>query len=159
MVSATLGIPSDQEALTQKIRANMPMRSLLTPSVVTPIANYAVLAFLDISLLALLPLFLSTPMYLGGLGLSPSSIGSWLALYGIMNGVFQALFFAKIVGWLGPKRMFCVSVSCFVPATIMFPIMSWLIRARGTVDHTVTFALVSQLALIVIWDMAFGAYI
>jgi hypothetical protein len=134
------------------------LRSLLIPTIVIPIANYAVLAFLDVSLLALLPLFLSTPIYLGGLGFAPSSIGSWLALLGFMNGIFQTLFFAKIVVWLGPKRLFCVSVSCLAPAMTMFPIMSWLVHSRGMVDHTTTFALLSQLVLIVIWDMAFGAY-
>jgi uncharacterized membrane protein len=108
--------------------------------------------------MALLPLFLSTPVYLGGLGFTPASIGRWLALFGITNGLLQALFFAKFVDWLGPKRMFCVAVSCFVPAMIVFPIMSWLVRSRGMADHVITFALLSQLMLMVIWDMAFGAY-
>ncbi|KAG0709389.1 major facilitator superfamily domain-containing protein [Suillus ampliporus] len=160
--STTLGISSgadsdDREAMAQKSMANMPLRSLLTPTIVIPIANYAMLALLDISLLALMPLFFSTPMYLGGLGFSPSSIGSWLALLAIVDGIFQALFFAKIVDWLGPKRLFCVSVSCFAPAILVFPFMSWLVHARGMVDHAVTFALIGQLVLTVIWDMAFGA--
>ncbi|KAJ8593912.1 hypothetical protein M405DRAFT_930535, partial [Rhizopogon salebrosus TDB-379] len=78
-----------------------------------PDANYAMLSFLDISLKVLLPLFFSTPIYLGGLGFSPASIGWRLAMFGIADGIFEALFFAKIVDWLGPKRLFCVSVSCF----------------------------------------------
>jgi hypothetical protein len=162
LISATLGVSfdpdDDREGLAQKNMANLPLRSLLIPTIVIPIANYAILAFLDISLMALLPLFLSTPVYLGGLGFTPASIGRWLALFGITNGLLQALFFAKFVDWLGPKRMFCVAVSCFVPAMIVFPIMSWLVRSRGMADHVITFALLSQLMLMVIWDMAFGAY-
>ncbi|KAG1884854.1 major facilitator superfamily domain-containing protein [Suillus subluteus] len=137
LTSATLGVSSG-ESLHQQSMAYTPLRSLLTPAIVVPIANYAMLAFLDVSFRALFPLFLSTPTYLGGLGFSPSSIGSWLAFFGIMDGVFQALFFAKIVDRFGPKRLFCISVSCFAPVMVMFPIMTWL------------------LVLMVAWDMAFG---
>ncbi|KAG2034001.1 major facilitator superfamily domain-containing protein [Suillus americanus] len=153
--SATLGASSG-ESLPQQSMACTPLQSLLTPTVVVPIANYAMLASLDVSFGALLPLFLSTPTYLGGLGFTPSSIGSWLAFFGIVDGVFQALFFAKIVDRLGPKRLFCMSVSCFPLAMAMFPIMSWLVSARGEVDHAVTFTLLCQLVLMIICGMAFG---
>jgi len=160
LTSTTPGISVDadidQEALARKSMADIPLRSLLTLTIVIPIANYAMLAFLDIALLALLPLFFSTPTYLGGLGFSPSSIGSWLALFGVMDGLFQALFFARIVDWIGPKRLFCLSVSCFAPIMAIFPIMSWFVHAGGTGDYGITFALLSQLFLIVIWDTAFA---
>jgi MFS family permease len=155
LTSATFGVSSG-ESLHQQSMAYTPLRSLLTPAIVVPIANYAMLAFLDVSFRALLPLFLSTPTYLGGLKLDPSSIGSWLAFFGIMDGIFQALFFAKIVDRFGPKRLFCISVSCFVPIMVMFPIMSWLVSTRGEVDYAVTFTLFCQLVLMVVWDMAFG---
>ncbi|KAG2151376.1 major facilitator superfamily domain-containing protein [Suillus clintonianus] len=155
LTSATFGASSSGSQARQSM-ADMPLRSLLTPTVVIPIANYAMLAFLDVSFRALLPLFFATPIYLGGLGFTPSSIGLWLALFGIIDGVFQALFFAKIVDRFGPKRLFCVSVSCFAPVMVIFPIMSWLASARGGVDHAITFALLCQLVLIVTWDMAFG---
>jgi MFS family permease len=148
----------DREALTRKSMADMPLQSLLTPTIVIPIANFAMLAFLDIALGALLPLFFSTPTYFGGLGFSPSSIGSWLALFGVMNGLTQALFFPRMVDWIGPKRLFCFSVSCFAPIMAIFPIMSWIVHASGAGDHAITFALLAQLALIAIWDMAFGGY-
>ncbi|KAG1740051.1 MFS general substrate transporter [Suillus lakei] len=159
---STLGVPSgdsvdDREVLAQNSRADIPMRSLLTPTIVIPIANYTMVSILDISLRTLMPLFFSTPMYLGGLGLAPSSIGLWLALFGIVGGLLQALFFAKIVDWIGPKRLFCVAVSCFPPVMLVFPIMSWLVQARGIVDHTITFALLGQLALTTIWGMTYGA--
>ncbi|KAG1811721.1 MFS general substrate transporter [Suillus subaureus] len=155
MASATLG-DSSGESLPQQSMAYTPLKSLLTPTVVVPIANYAMLASLDVAFGALLPLFLSTPTYLGGLGFTPSSIGSWLAFFGVMDGVFQALFFAKIVDRLGPKRLFCMSVSCFPSVIVMFPIMSWLVSAREGVDHAVKFTLLCQLVLMIIWGMAFG---
>jgi MFS family permease len=112
LTSVTLGASSD-ELLPQQTMAYTPLRSLLTPTVFVPIMNYAMVAFLDVSFRALLRLFLSSPTSLGGLGFTPSSIGSWLAFSGIADGVFQRLFFAKIVDRLGPKRLFCISVSYF----------------------------------------------
>ncbi|KAG1745995.1 major facilitator superfamily domain-containing protein [Suillus paluster] len=161
LTSTTLGVSNSansdgQEAFAQQSMANMPLRSLLTPAIVVPIANYAMLCFLDMSFRAILPLFLSTPTDLGGLGLAPSSIGSWLAFCGIVDGVFQGLFFAKIVDRFGPKHSFCVSVSCFAPLMLVFPIMSWLVHARGIVDYAIMYALLVQLVLTVTWDMAFG---
>jgi MFS family permease len=146
----------DRESLARKSMANASLRSLLTPSVVIPIANYAMLAFLDVSFRVLMPLFFSTPTYLGGLGFDPATIGSWMALFGIVDGVFQAVFFARIVDWVGPKRLFCISVSCYAPLMAMFPIMSWILRARGEVDHAITFALLCHLVVAVTWDMAYG---
>jgi hypothetical protein len=37
------------------------------------------------------PLFLSTPIFLGGLGLPPSSIGKLLSIQGILNGIILCL--------------------------------------------------------------------
>ncbi|OJA10077.1 hypothetical protein AZE42_06298, partial [Rhizopogon vesiculosus] len=98
---------ADSETLAQKSMAHMPLWSMLTSNIVTAIANQAMFAFLGIALMALFPLFLSTPTDLGGVGFAPSLIGLCLAVYGIANGVFQALFLAKLVDWLGPKRLFC----------------------------------------------------
>lgn len=146
----------DQEASMAKSTANALLWSLLTPVIVIPNANYAMLSFLDVSFRALIPLFLSTPIHLGGMGLTPSSIGLWLAFCGIVDGLFQALFLAKIVDWVGPKRLFCISASCFAPLMVLFPIMSWLVRTRGVVDHAIMYALLFQLMLTVTWDMAFA---
>ncbi|KAG1772457.1 major facilitator superfamily domain-containing protein [Suillus occidentalis] len=144
------------EASMAKSTANALLWSLFTPVVVIPNANYAMLSFLDVSFRALIPLFLSTPIHLGGMGLTPSSIGLWLAFCGIVDGLFQALFLAKIVDWVGPKRLFCISASCFAPLMVVFPIMSWLVRTRGVVDHAIMYALLFQLMLTVTWDMAFA---
>ncbi|KAG2057774.1 MFS general substrate transporter [Suillus hirtellus] len=156
--STTVSVSSspDRESLVKNSMANMPLRSLLTPSVVIPMANYAMVALLDVSFRVLMPLFFSTPTYLGGLGFDPAVIGSWLALFGIIDGAFQGLFFARIVDWIGPKRLFCVSVSCYAPLMAMFPIMSWIVHARGEVDYAITFALLFHLVMIVIWHTTYG---
>lgn len=136
--------------------ANVPLRSLLIRSIIIPLANQAFLSFLDICIFALMPLFYSTPNYLGGLGFAPPAIGSWMALFGIIDGLFQVLFFAKVVDRLGPKRTFYIGISCFIPIMIMFPVMSWLVFSRG-IDYMVTIALLCQLVLIVMWDMSLAS--
>ncbi|KAH7904155.1 major facilitator superfamily domain-containing protein [Hygrophoropsis aurantiaca] len=133
----------------------VPIRSLLIPSVTIPLANYGMLAFVEIALVSLKPLYYSTPTVLGGLGFSPSLIGSWIALFGIVDGTFQALFFAPIVDRLGPKRIFMISVACFIPIFMIFPVMSWHVRSSG-VDWVIWVLLSCQLALTVIMDMSYG---
>ncbi|KAG2075781.1 MFS general substrate transporter [Suillus decipiens] len=156
LTTTTLSIGVDSENGGVSRTSNVPMRSLLTRTIVIPTANYAMLALLNISFMALLPLFFSTPTYLGGLGFTPSRIGSWMAIFAIADGTFQALFFAKIVNRVGPKRLICVSVSCFMLVVLMFPIISWLVQTRGMIDHIISFALIGQLTLMIVWDMAFG---
>ncbi len=71
---------------------------LLTKPVMISISNYAMLALLDISAMALIPLVWSTPIELGGLSLSPASIGLWLSAYGCLNGVVQFTLFLLALG-------------------------------------------------------------
>ncbi|KAG2155856.1 MFS general substrate transporter [Suillus bovinus] len=156
--STTVSVSSspDSESLVKKSTTTVPLRSLLTSSVMIPMANFAMLALLDISFRALQPLFFSTPTYLGGLGFDPATIGSWMALFGIVDGVSQGLFFARIVGWIGPKRLFCISVLCYAVLMAMFPIMSWIVRTRGEVDHAITFALLCQVVMLTTWHTTYG---
>ncbi|KAH7915290.1 major facilitator superfamily domain-containing protein [Hygrophoropsis aurantiaca] len=147
--------PSNATASSSATSETVPFRSLLTPSIVIPVANYATLALVEIAVIALQPLFYSTPHEYGGLDFTPSVIGSWVALFGFVDGIFQLCFFAEIVGRLGPKRTFLLSVSCFIPIIAIFPIMSSIVQVRG-VDPTIWFLLTLQLSLTVVLDMSFG---
>ncbi|KAI0359917.1 MFS general substrate transporter [Trametes cingulata] len=131
------------------------LRSLLTRPVLWSITNYASLAFLEIAYRAIQPLFFSTPVELGGLGLPPSTIGIILGSFGIMDGVFQALYFAKFVEWWGQKRVFQLGMSMFIPLYLLFPLMN--IIAKGSGSSAMLWALIIlQLALSVVMDMAYG---
>ncbi|KAL1949403.1 hypothetical protein VTO73DRAFT_8284 [Trametes versicolor] len=133
----------------------IPLRALLTRPVLWSIANYAALAFLEIAYRAIQPLFFSTPIELGGLGLPPSTIGIILGSFGVMDGVFQALFFAKFVGWWGQKRVFQVGMSMFIPLFLLYPVINILAKASG-MTPLVWFLIFLQLALLVIMDMSYG---
>ncbi|KAF8875897.1 major facilitator superfamily domain-containing protein [Infundibulicybe gibba] len=64
----------------------LPLRDVLVYPVIISISNYMALAFLSIMLSALLPLFFTMPIHIGGLGFKPSTIGA--VYYGIIWGKY-----------------------------------------------------------------------
>ena len=90
------------------------------------------------------PLFFSTPIELGGLGMSPSTIGKILSIYGILNGAFQILLFAKIHDLWGSEKVFRVGMASLFPAVAAFPVMNYLAKKQG-LSFTVCFVIVFQM--------------
>ncbi|ESK95906.1 member of major facilitator superfamily multidrug- dha1 sub-family [Moniliophthora roreri MCA 2997] len=135
----------------------LPLRSLLTWPVIISVSNYVALAFLNIAFNALLPLFLHTPIPLGGLNLPPSIIGYVLGAYGCVTGLFQAAFFARIIHWLGERRIFVNGVASFIGLFAIMPIISVFAKAWGGNNWTVWALIGCILVLAVIMDMAYGA--
>ena len=66
----------DNQEVAQSKVGPVPLRGLLVFPVLISITNYGLLALLDISKAALHPLFLSTPIAFGGLGLSPPTVSA-----------------------------------------------------------------------------------
>ena len=127
-------ISSQQENLEDNRREAerpLPLRSLLTPQVLIACGNYASLSLVDIAFRAIQPVFLSTPVHLGGLGLLPPSIGTLLSIQGISNGIFQVFFFSRIHDRWGSKKTFIAGISTTIPAFIMFPVANALARTQG----------------------------
>ena len=114
-----------------QVERPLPLRSLLTPRVLIAGGNYASLSLVDIAFRAIQPVFLSTPINLGGLGLSTPFIGTLLSGQGILNGIFQAFFFARIHDRWGSKKTFIAGISCAFPVFIMFPVANALARTQG----------------------------
>ncbi|TFK75082.1 MFS general substrate transporter [Pluteus cervinus] len=134
----------------------LPLRSLLTRNVILAAGNYASLSLVDIAYRAIQPVFLSTPIELGGLGLPPSSIGNVLSFFGIVNGILQVFFFARIQRRFGSKRVFLTGIISSIPLVLMFPLINHLARKQGL--STLVWALVySQVALSVLVSVSYGA--
>ncbi|KAI0351304.1 MFS general substrate transporter [Trametes cingulata] len=132
------------------------LRKVLTRRVLISVANYGVLSLVEIAFLALLPLFLATPIELGGLGLDPPTIGIILGTFGVLNGLIQALLFAKLMDIWGPKRMFQQGLLMFVPLYLLFPAMNLYAKAHGITPVLWVLVFVQQL-LMVVMDLSFGA--
>jgi len=139
----------------------LPLHMLLTRPVMISIANYGMLALLDMSAMALVPLVWSTPIELGGLDLSPASIGLWLSGYGCLNAVLQFAFFPSVVGRLGPGRVVVVSIAVYIIIYTMFPFENLAARhaaaSHGGTNMTLWVLIVLQLASICITDMGFNS--
>jgi hypothetical protein len=135
----------------------LPLRALLTRPVVISVANYCMLGLLDIMSAALMPLVWSTSVEFGGLGMSPASIGLWIAGFGIMNGLFQLLAFPRIVGRFGPRCVFIASTFFFFPVFILFPLENLaLSNSTGGLNLAAALLIVLQLTVTVLAGMGFG---
>jgi MFS family permease len=76
----------------------------------------------DISFRTLQPLFLATPIELGGLGLDPPVIGTILSFFGLLQGAFNLFFFSRLVDYFGAKRVYLVAITAAVPCFSLFPV-------------------------------------
>jgi hypothetical protein len=113
------------------------------------------IAFLNIALNALVPLFFAMPVELGGLGFRPPLIGYIIGSYGLFTGLFQAICFSKIVGIVGERSLFLMGSWAYLPVFMAFPIMSLCAQRSG-----VTFVIWTIVGVIIVlmtfMDMAFG---
>ena len=134
----------------------LPLHKLLTYPVILSAANYVALAFLDISAIALLPLFLTMPLEIGGLNSSPPVIGYIIGSYGLIDAVFQAFCFGPIVRRWGERNVFIAAISTFIPIFLIFPVINLLARGWGQSSLGVWFLLGSLLILLTLMDMAYG---
>ena len=130
-----------------------PLRQLVTRRrVVLSVTNYAALSFVNISYRAIRPLFFSTPISGGGLGLDPSSIGKILAWFGILTGIFQVTCFARAHALWGTKRFYVGGLCCAVPVFALFPVMNAMARVYG-----VGLAVYSAVALQIIFSLGLSS--
>ncbi|KAF7771079.1 hypothetical protein Agabi119p4_7053 [Agaricus bisporus var. burnettii] len=122
---------SAETVSSETIDKPLPLKSLLVFRVIIAASSYAFLALVDISFRAIQPLFLSTPIELGGLGLPPSTIGNILSFFGVLNGVVQVFFFARIHDRWGSKRIFMTGIAACIPLFLLFPVINYLASKQG----------------------------
>lgn len=130
-------------------------RSLLTRPVLLTISIYAIHAYLEISNFSLVPLVYTTPIELGGLGLSPEHMATCLAAFGIMTGILPFFFFHRIVRYLGLRRALLTFMSGLVPAFLFFPINGTRAQRAG-VDVVTWILLLVHLFMMVGINMTYG---
>ena len=134
-ISATKSVPptpdSSSEILGNEDEKPLPLRALLVPRVLIAAGNYAGLSLVDIAFRAVQPIFFSTPIELGGLGLDPPRIGNILSVFGVLNGFFQVFFFANLHDRFGSKAVYSVAVSSCIPLILTFPLLNALARTQG----------------------------
>ncbi|KZV74592.1 MFS general substrate transporter [Peniophora sp. CONT] len=134
----------------------VPFRSLLVYRVLIGAINYTSLSLVDIAYRAVQPLFFSTPIELGGLGLPPPIIGNIMSAFGVINGVFQIMMFARIHNRFGTKNVFFAGMLSAVPLFALFPIMNELAVREGGVNTAVWFVVAVQTLLSLGISLCYG---
>ena len=127
--TATVGLTP-----SKKKDAPLPLKKVLNSRVLISALNYACLALVDISSRAIQPVFFSTPVELGGLGLAPHHIGKILSIYGLLNGFIQIFCFAKTHARCGTKRVYQAGIASSLLVFISFPIINRIARSAGEND-------------------------
>jgi hypothetical protein len=133
-----------------------PLSALLTAPVLTAVLNYSLLALSEISLTAIIPVYLAS----SPLSLTPWAIGVFMGGMGIANGVFQALCTAALVERWGAKRIYQVAICAFFPLWALFPLAVNVASATDAGPHqwTVWLLAVIGVVLVTIVEMSFSAY-
>ncbi|KAJ6570067.1 major facilitator superfamily multidrug-resistance, DHA1 sub-family [Mycena vulgaris] len=134
-----------------------PIRDLFIRPVLIAIANHGLLAFCGMSHDALLPLFLATPISLGGLGLKPYDIGLILGLCGICNAFVQIFIGGRIIRRFGPRRIFIAGFCAICAQFTMYPLLGFLARRAGRVDAAVRIVLACQLSGVFMVSFAYAS--
>ncbi|KAF8878517.1 major facilitator superfamily domain-containing protein [Infundibulicybe gibba] len=130
-------------------------RKLLVYPVLISVSNYMAVAFLNVMLGALMPLFFATSIEIGGLGFEPPTIGYIIGTYGLANGIFQMLFFARIVRRFGTRSIFIGSMMGFIPIYLLFPVTSAVAQRFG-VGIIVWLIIALMISLMSFMDLANG---
>ena len=134
----------------------LPLRALLTRPVVVSVANYGVMGLLEVIAVALIPLIWSTSVEFGGLGMSPASIGLWMAGCGFINGIIQFVSFPPIVKHFGLRRVFIASIFSFFPVFLIFPFENLALRHSSLLAARLLMTL--QVSTLCFADMGFSTF-
>ncbi|KAF7357151.1 MFS general substrate transporter [Mycena sanguinolenta] len=146
---------TDEQEGDRPAASPVPLRKLLTFPVVISVSNYVAVAFLDLSLRSLVPLFMAMPIGIGGLGLPPNKIGSILAIQSIATVLFQLLFFAIFIRRFGERRVLTGAMSMFLLIFTLLPFISTM-AAKSGLSATVWALVACLVSLSVVADMCFG---
>ncbi|KAF8810044.1 member of major facilitator superfamily multidrug-resistance, DHA1 sub-family [Phlegmacium glaucopus] len=133
----------------------VPLKHLLNFRVLLPVTSYVCLASLHASSNAVQPLFLAMPVDIGGLDLTPRSVGFILGTYGIANSIFQIVMLGRLVRRFGVKTIFVTSISAFIPIYTLSPVMNLLVRRNGF-SYVVWIVLGCQLSSSLVMELGYG---
>jgi hypothetical protein len=132
---------------------------LLNRGLVMIYLNNAFLAFLQMGHFSLLPLFYSTSIPSGGLGLDPSKIGIVMGAYGFVNAIVQATFLGSLIRKFGARKLYIICFPALFGCYALYPIMRHLVERSGRVNHLVIFCMIVQLSFQVVAYPSSGIYL
>ncbi|KAF9513210.1 hypothetical protein BS47DRAFT_1458986, partial [Hydnum rufescens UP504] len=132
--------------------------SILTKPVIISVANYCLLAFISMAYSVLQPLFLSTPIQHGGLGLDRARIGYILTAQSAVGALCVLMLSARLQQNFGVNTVFSITMAVFMVLHGAFPVMNALAR-EDRIGCQVWFILAVQLVLHGLVEIGFGCMI
>lgn len=105
-----------------------------------------------------MPLIYSTPINLGGLGLSPYQIGLIMGIWGFLNAFVQINLLGKVIKKYGASRVYRISYSCFFVCFLTYPTSTYLARRNGGVGVGTWISILVQLSFQFFLYMGYGKY-
>ena len=121
--------------------------------------NFAILSFLDMGFSALLPLFYSTSIPLGGVGLDPYKIGVILGSFGIVNAIVQAKFLGSSIRKFGARKVYIFIFPGLFASVALYPIIKYFAQHFGRVNNLVAVCMMVQLFFRMLCSSLFGIYL
>ena len=121
--------------------------------------NFAALSFLDMGYAALLPLFYSTSIPLGGVGLDPYKIGITLGSFGCVNAIVQARFLGPSIRKFGARKVYIFSFPGLFACVTLYPIIRYFAQYFGRVNNLVVVCMIVQLSFQMLIFSSYGIYL
>ena len=121
--------------------------------------NFATLSFLSMGYSALQPLFYSTSIPLGGVGLDPYMIGIIMGSFGCANAILQARFLGPSIRRFGARKLYILSFPGFLAGVALFPIIKYFAQRFGRVNYPVVVCMIVQLSFRMLSSTTFGIYL
>jgi hypothetical protein len=118
--------------------------------------NYASLSFLEMGYGSLLPLFYSTSIPLGGVGLDPYMIGITMGSFGGINAIVQAIFLGALIKKFGARKMYILSFPGLFACVTLYPIIRYLAQHYGRVNILVIACMIVQLSFQMMIFVSYG---
>ena len=147
---------SSSPTATSTSNKPLPIRALFKRRVLIAAGSYAGIALIDIAFRTVQPVFYATPISLGGLGFATPTIGTILAVQGMVVGLLQTLIFGKLYEIMGAKTLWLFAVASALPMVTLFPILNTLARSSG-VSQSVWLVVGLQVALLSCMSFAYGS--
>ncbi|KAJ7881005.1 member of major facilitator superfamily multidrug-resistance, DHA1 sub-family [Mycena olivaceomarginata] len=91
-----------------------------------------------------------------GLGSPTSRIGNLLSVFGVLNGLVQVFFFARVHDYLGSKLTFFLGIASALPTFAAFPLLNSLARTQG-LSTLVWAAALAQIIVSIGLSFSYGA--
>ncbi|KAJ8495049.1 hypothetical protein ONZ45_g13019 [Pleurotus djamor] len=150
-------LSTDNENSTSETPKSPEVRAVLVRPVLISLTTLSFQAVTMESFRALMPLMFSTSIHNGGLELNSARIGTILATWGLCNGAFQLVFFARTIRKFGPKTTFRVAYGSYLLSYVLFPVMSYFAKQANGVDWRVLLTLLIQQTSFVLGAMSYGS--